>query len=107
METAQLNLRISKKLLNDLDVVSREMGVMRSEWVKMKLAEDVNDAKNDLFIKLGSLYANDKITKKQLANLAGDTIVNEMEFIKQAAEKSAKKGIEAGKRFRKEREIRS
>jgi hypothetical protein len=46
--TEQLNLRMPKELLDDLDTISDILKVNKSEWIKIKLGEIVYDEKNRL-----------------------------------------------------------
>lgn len=97
METEQMNIRLSQELVNDLDVVSGLLKVNRSEWVKTKLAEEIHKEKNRLLMELSTLYAKGMITKKNVEELVGKDIADEMEFIKEMAVKSVRMGAEHGK----------
>lgn len=100
METEQMNIRLSQELVNDLDVVSGLLKVNRSEWVKTKLAEEIHKEKNRLLMELSTLYAKGMITKKNVEELVGKDIADEMEFIKEKAIESARRGAEHGKLLR-------
>jgi metal-responsive CopG/Arc/MetJ family transcriptional regulator len=101
METEQVNIRMPKELVNDLDVISKLLKVNKSEWVKTKLAEEVHEEKNKLLMELSALYAKGMISKKKIEQLVGKDIADEMESIKIIAQKSVKHGREYGKRFKK------
>jgi len=101
METEQLNLRVSEELINDLNVISGLLKVNRSEWVKTKLAEEVNKEKNRLLMELSTLYSKGMIKKKDIEELIGKEIAEEMEFIKQTTLESNKMGIKLGKKLHK------
>ena len=101
METEQFNIRMSKDLVNDLDMISRLLNVNKSEWVKTKLAEDVNEETNKLLMELSTLYAKGMINKKKVEQLVGKEIADEMESIKIVAEKSVKHGIKYGRKLKK------
>ena len=101
METEQLNLRVSKDLLQDLGVISNLLKVSKSEWVKTKLAEEVHEEKNKLLMELSTLYAKGIISKKKVESLVGKEIADEMEAIKVVAKKSVKDGLEHGKKLKK------
>lgn len=105
METEQLNIRVPKDLLRDLDVISNLLKVNKSEWVKTKLAEEVHEEKNKLLIELSTLYYSGLIGKKEVEALVGEEVAGEMEFIKEKSKESVKKGIEYGKELKK-RQIR-
>jgi len=101
METEQFNVRMSKELLHDLDVISRLLKVNKSEWVKTKLAEDVHKEKSKLLMELSTSYANGLIGKKEVETLVGKEVADEMNFIKKKSQESIKKGIEYGKRLKR------
>ena len=101
MQTEQLNIRMSTELLHDLDIISSLLKVNKSEWIKTKLAEEVHEEKNKLLMELSTLYASGMINKKKVEQLVGKDIADEMEFIKNKAIESAKKGIEIGRKIRK------
>ena len=102
METEQFNIRMPKDLVQDLDIISKVLKVNKSEWVKTKLAEEVHEEKNKLLMELSTLYANGMIGKEKIEKLVGKEVADEMEFIKKKSIESAKKGIEIGRKFRKE-----
>jgi hypothetical protein len=103
METEQFNIRMSKDLIQDLDIISNLLKVNKSEWVKTKLAEEVHEEKNKLLMELSTLYANGMISKTKIEQLVGKDIADEMEFIKKKAIDSAKKGIQYGKQLSKKK----
>lgn len=101
METEQFNIRVPKDLVQDLDIISKLLKVNKSEWVKTKLAEEVHEEKNKLLMELSTLYANGGISKEKIEKLVGKEVADEMESIKIIAQKSAKQGLEYGKKLRK------
>lgn len=46
--TEQLNIRMPKELLEDIDEISKTLRVNKSEWIKIKLSEIVYEEKNRL-----------------------------------------------------------
>ena len=101
METEQFNIRMPKELLHDLDIISNLLKVNKSEWIKAKLAEEVHEEKNKLLMELSTLYAKGMINKNKVEQLVGKEIADEMESIKIVAQRSAKHGIEYGKKLKK------
>ena len=101
METEQFNIRMPKELLRDLDIISNLLKVNKSEWIKTKLAEEVHEEKNKLLMELSTLYAKGMINKNKVEQLVGKEIADEMESIKIVAQRSAKHGIEYGKKLKK------
>jgi metal-responsive CopG/Arc/MetJ family transcriptional regulator len=47
-KTEQLNIRMPKELLEDIDEISKILRVNKSEWIKIKLSEIVFEEKNRL-----------------------------------------------------------
>ena len=45
MQTEQLNVRASKELIHDIDMVTGLLKITRSEWIKTKLAEEAQKEK--------------------------------------------------------------
>ena len=100
METEQFNIRLNRSLLKDLDVVSKLLKVNKSDWVKTKLAEDVQDEKNKLLMELSTLYVNGMVSKKEIESLVGKQIADQMESIRLIAKKSIRSGREYGKKLK-------
>lgn len=100
METEQLNLRLSQALLQDIDIVSGLLKINRSEWIKTTLAEEAQKEKNKLLLELSTLYAKGMIQKKDVEEIVGKDIAQEMEFVKLKSIDSARKGRELGKELR-------
>ncbi len=103
METEQLNVRISKDLRQDLDVVSNLLKISKSEWIKTKLAEYIREEKNKLLMELSTLYSNGVVSKKEIEKLVGKEIADEMEFVKNKTKESVKKGIRYGTELKRRR----
>ena len=53
--TEQLNLRIPKELIEDLDKIASILKVNKSEWIKIKLSELVYEEKSRLLQKYAEL----------------------------------------------------
>ncbi|MBL7147825.1 MAG: hypothetical protein ISS82_03295 [Nanoarchaeota archaeon] len=101
MQTEQFNIRLPTDLVSDLEVISKLLKVNKSEWVKLKLAEDVMEEKNRLLMELSNLYVKGLIDKKGIQFLVGKKTAEQMEFIKKTAVESARMGSEHGKKVRK------
>ena len=95
-----MNIRLSQNLVHDLEIVSGLLKVNRSEWVKTKLAEEIYREKNRLLMELGTLYAKGMINKKNIEELVGNEIAQEMEFIKEKARGSIRHGSQLGKKLK-------
>jgi hypothetical protein len=67
--TEQLNLRIPKELIADLDKIASILKVNKSEWVKIKLGELVYEEKSRLLQKYSELKDKGVINEKELKEL--------------------------------------
>ncbi|MFH1072674.1 MAG: hypothetical protein V1743_04560 [Nanoarchaeota archaeon] len=65
METIQLNIRIAKELMFDLEFISQSYHLNKAEWLKVKMAEMIRQAKNDIIISTEQAYAEGKIDRKE------------------------------------------
>ena len=101
MQTEQLNIRVSTDLMGDLDVVSKLLKVNKSEWIKTKLAEEVQEEKTRLLMELSNLYVKGMITKKEVETLVGKGIADRMESTYFTAMKSVRAGKKYGKELKK------
>ena len=67
--TEQLNLRIPKELLEDLDKIASILKVNKSEWIKIKLSELVYEEKSRLLQKYSELKDKGIISEKEMQEL--------------------------------------
>ena len=67
--TEQLNLRIPKELVEDLDKIAKILRVNKSEWIKIKLGELVYEEKSRLLQKYSELKDKGIINEKELKEL--------------------------------------
>ena len=67
--TEQLNLRIPKELIEDLDKIASILKVNKSEWIKIKLGELVYEEKSRLLQKYSELKDKGVINEKELKDL--------------------------------------
>lgn len=67
--TEQLNLRIPKELVEDLDKIASILRVNKSEWIKIKLGELVYEEKSRLLQKYSELKDKGIINEKELKEL--------------------------------------
>jgi len=69
METVQLNVRIAKELMFDLEFISQSYHVNKAEWLKVKMAEMIRQAKNDIIVSTEHAYAEGKIDRKEFERI--------------------------------------
>ena len=101
MQTEQFNIRLPTDLVNDLEIVSKLLKINKSEWVKIRLAEDIMEEKNKLLMELVNLYTSNVISKQEIKRLLGEDISNRIEFIRSKSVNSLKKGLDYGKRSKR------
>jgi len=67
--TEQLNLRMPKELIQDLDKIASILRVNKSEWIKIKLGEMVYEEKSRLLQKYAELKDKGILNDKELKEL--------------------------------------
>ena len=67
--TEQMNLRIPKELIEDLEKICSILKVNKSEWIKIKLGELVYEEKSRLIQKYVELKEKGMIDQKELKEL--------------------------------------
>jgi len=67
--TEQLNLRIPKELIEDLDKIASILKVNKSEWIKIKLGEMVYEEKSRLMQRYVELKNQGLISDKELKEI--------------------------------------
>jgi hypothetical protein len=67
--TEQLNLRIPKELIADLDKIASILKVNKSEWIKIKLGELVYEEKSRLLRKYAEMREKGLISEKEYQEL--------------------------------------
>ena len=67
--TEQLNLRIPKELIEDLDKIASILKVNKSEWIKIKLGELVYEEKSRLLQRYAELKDKGMINEKEYKEL--------------------------------------
>jgi len=67
--TEQLNLRIPKELIEDLDKIASILKVNKSEWIKIKLSELVYEEKSRLLQKYAELKDKGMLNDKEYREL--------------------------------------
>ena len=93
METTQLNIRMPKVLLKDIDVVSRLLKLNKSDWIRTTLAKSVSEDKNRLLMELGNLYVDGVLSKRDVERIVGKDVADRMEVLAEIAEKSVSEGV--------------
>ncbi len=64
--TEQLNLRMPKALLDDIDVIAQILKINKSEWIKIRLGELVYEEKSRLLSKYHELSKKGLLEKKEV-----------------------------------------
>lgn len=67
--TEQLNLRIPKELIEDLDKIASILKVNKSEWIKIKLGELVYEEKSRLLQRYAELKDKGMLNDKEYREL--------------------------------------
>jgi len=98
METTQLNIRMPKVLLKDIDIVSRLLKLNKSDWIRTTLAKSVSEDKNQLLMELGNLYVDGVLSKRDVERIVGKDVADRMKVLAEIAEKSVSEGVAYAKK---------
>jgi len=70
-DTEQLNIRISKALIYDVEFISQHLKVNRNDWIKLNLAKLIREAKAVIIDEYEQKYVNCFLTDKEFRQLTG------------------------------------
>ena len=82
-------MRISEKLISDIDFISKLLGVTRSEWVKVKFAEFVREQKHELMEDLEHDFIYGRIKEADFKKLTGFAPTKGMIYAKMQSKNGA------------------
>lgn len=71
MDTDQLNIRLSKSIIFDLEFVSRAMGISKTDWVRYNLAETLQKDKERFLFQLEVDFINGRKSAAEFKEIAG------------------------------------
>ena len=86
-ETEQFNVRMPSNLVKDLTLISKVKKVLPSDWIKLKLAEEVYQQKQVLLHDLLELSAKGDLTHSQLQSILGKELAGQVEHLVQGRKK--------------------
>ena len=71
----QVNIRLSKKLIEDIDYITQSLKVNRNDWLKVKLAElisrEIGNAKSSVIEQAENKFVCGKITEQEFLQRKG------------------------------------
>lgn len=70
-DTEQLNIRLPKALLYDLEFISQHIKISRNDWIRLNLAKFIMDTKEEIISKFEDKYVNGFLTDKEFKELVG------------------------------------
>jgi hypothetical protein len=74
-ETMQINMRLPKQMVYDIEYIAQNLKINRNDWIKVKLAElishEIAIEKNWIMQKIERDYVNGKINDKQFRQSMG------------------------------------
>ena len=100
METTQLNIRMSKLLIGDIEIISKLLKVNKSDWIRSTLAKNAAEDKSRLLMELGNLYVDGILSKHDIEKIVGKDIAKKMDVLAKIAEKSVAEGAAYGKKIK-------
>jgi hypothetical protein len=80
METIQVNLRLPKRLVYDLEFISQHLNVNKSEWLKVKIAEMISQERFKIIENFDERYVKGYISDKEYKEETG---INPTETLKE------------------------
>ena len=88
MQTEQLNLKLQKDLLNEIEIVSNVLHIPKNEWARNVLARQVKVelAEHKQFIV--RQYIKGLITKNELTRIFGEKEVKDVDHILKVGKRS-------------------
>jgi metal-responsive CopG/Arc/MetJ family transcriptional regulator len=94
--TTQINIRLDKRLVQEIDALARMLHVPRSEWVRLKLAEMVKESILKYREVLALEYSMGHISFEEMRNALG----SDAEDVKMVHEITRKGKKEMDKRLK-------
>lgn len=74
--TTQINIRLDKRLVQEIDALARMLHVPRSEWVRLKLAETVKESILKYREVLAMEYSMGHLSFEEMRNVLGSDAVD-------------------------------
>ena len=87
--STQMNMRLSEKLLADIDFVVKILGVSRSEWLKVKFAEFIKEQKEVLLDELEMKFVREQTSTSEFKKVAGYAPTKAMIYAQKQVKKAA------------------
>lgn len=82
-ETEQLNIRLPKALLYDLEYISQNIKIGRNDWIRSNLAKIIMQAKEVIIGKFEEKFVEGYLTEKEFKSLAGFNPTDGMKQLKE------------------------
>jgi len=87
--STQVNVRLNKNLLDEIDAITKVLHLSRSEWLRNKIAYAVKEETLNLREAIALEYAKGHISEKELKELLG-TDAEDVKFIVNKLKKAKK-----------------
>ena len=97
MQTEQLNLKLQKDLLNEIEIVSNVLHIPKNEWARNVLARQVKVELVEHKQFIIRQYIKGLITKNELTKILGEKEVKDVDHIL----KVGKRSLETAKKLSK------
>jgi len=82
MKAIQISLQVPEYTVKDLDMIANLLQISREQLLTDIIEREAAREKERLLMELGTLYAQDRISKADLVEMIGEALADEMELIK-------------------------
>lgn len=89
-KTTQINIKMPEKLINDINFITKNLGINRAEWMKVKLAEMIAQEKVNSLNNIEKQYTNGFMVDKEFKEKTGFSPTKEMKEKKEKISKETK-----------------
>lgn len=88
--TAQFNIRISKRIVEEMDFISKNLKISRNDWLRVRLAEMIAHEKEDIMERAQFSYLLGDLSEKELMEVIGFKTTAEMKKEKSKVKNAAR-----------------
>lgn len=101
-ETTQVNIRLPKSLLKDLDIIAANMRINRNEWLKVAISNSIFEEKRKIVYDLENRFILGRISEEDYYKSTGQKAVEALKELRAREEKFGISGKLSVRRFLQE-----
>lgn len=99
MKTEILGIRMNQKMKREIEIISKILNISPSEWVRNKIAENIQKTLEEMRYQIILAYIRGNITKEELKEVFGE-IAEDIDFIIDKTKKDLLKAEELAKEMK-------